>query len=157
MNGWMDGCWMAGKMDNCVDRSCVPTTCAFVHSVTHSINTNIYWIPIKYQMHSKRCGCRDNQERQTLCLCFWNSQPGAKRGIRSQAPFPQKKCRRQFPIYISQWHPTLTEYINTCVMNKSIHTVIHLSSHPTSIRPPIHSSACLAIYPCVHPLIHHQL
>ena len=37
-----------------------------------------------------------------LCLRFWNSQPGAKRGIRSQAPFPQKKCRRQFPIYISQ-------------------------------------------------------
>ena len=39
---------MAGKMDNCVDRSCVPTTCAFVHSVTQQLIERLlqggYWL-----------------------------------------------------------------------------------------------------------------
>ena len=47
MNGWTDGCWMAGKVDNCVDRSRVPTTRAFVHDT----NTDVFsqgWTSLAY-------------------------------------------------------------------------------------------------------------
>ena len=65
-----------------------------VHSFIHS--TNIYGAPIMHQTHSRHWGFSGNQERHSLSS--WSSQPGTGRGTKSQAPFPQKECRRQFPL-----------------------------------------------------------